>query len=56
MPKILTVSSFLVTLKFSVHNFFETKVLRRISIQTLLFGATLPTRQDGGENREKAYY
>ena len=29
-------------------------IWRRISIQALLFWATLPTEQHGGENREKA--
>ena len=29
--------------------------LHRISIQTLLFQACLPTRQNGVENRDKAY-
>ena len=62
MPKILAFNSSLVTLKLSVHhlyNFFETRVLNfwcLISIQTLLFWATSPTRQDGSENREKDYY
>ena len=28
----------------------------RISIQTLLFQACLPTRQNGVENRDKAYF
>ena len=56
MPKILAFRSSPVTLKFLVHNWSVIKdIWRRISIQTLLFWATLPTRQDGGENREKAY-
>ena len=31
-------------------------IWHRISIQTLLFQACLPTRQNGVENRDKAYY
>ena len=31
-------------------------IWQRISIQTLLFRACLPTRQNGVENRDKAYY
>ena len=30
-------------------------IWHRISIQTLLFQACLPTRQNGVENRDKAY-
>ena len=30
-------------------------IWRRISIQTLLFQACLPTRQNGVENRDTAY-
>ena len=30
-------------------------IWHRISIQTLLFPACLPTRQNGVENRDKAY-
>ena len=54
MPKILAFSSSHVTLKFSVHNFFETTVLLKI------FDAEFRNKlsyfcQDGGENRGKAY-
>ena len=31
-------------------------IWHRISIQTLLFFACLPTRQNGVENRDKAYF
>ena len=31
-------------------------ISHRISIQTLLFQACLPTRQNGVENRDKAYF
>ena len=31
-------------------------IWHRISIQTLLFQACLPTRQNGVENRDKAYW
>ena len=31
-------------------------IWHRISIQTLLFQACLPTRQNGVENRDKAYF
>ena len=31
-------------------------IWHRISTQTLLFQACLPTRQNGVENRDKAYY
>ena len=31
-------------------------IWHRISIQTLLFQACLPTRQNGVENRDKAYH
>ena len=57
MPQILAFSSSLVTLKFSIHDFLKTRVLLKIFDAKfpykLLFWATLPTRQDGGENREK---
>ena len=51
---------FLVTKVFN-SLFFQkrcfTKIFwHRISIQTLLFQACLPTRQNGVENRDKAYY
>ena len=35
--------------------FFKKIIWHRISIQTLLFQACLPTRQNGVENRDKAY-
>ena len=35
---------------------FKKIIWHRISIQTLLFQACLPTRQNGVENRDKAYY
>ena len=38
----------------NIHN-YSTTILHRILIQTLQFYAYLPTRQDGVENRDKAY-
>ena len=59
MSQILAFSFSLVTLKFSIRNVFKTRVLLKIFDAEfpykLLSWATLPTRQDGGENREKAY-
>ena len=60
MPKILAFSSSLVTLKFSIHNIFETRVLLKIfdaefPYKLSFFLDTLPTRQDGGRNRDKVY-
>ena len=59
MPKILVFSSSFITLKFSIHNDFKTRVLLKIFHAKfpykLLFWATLPTRQDGSKNREYAY-
>ena len=60
MPQILAFSFSLGTLKFLIHNFFKTRVLLKIFDAEfpykLFFLATLPTRQDSGENREKAYF
>ena len=36
--------------------FWKKVICHRIPIQTLLFLATLPTRQDGTENHDKAYF
>ena len=60
MPQTLAFSSSLITLKFSVHNIFETRVLLKI------FDAKFPYKlsyfepiclphQDGGQNRDKVY-
>ena len=38
-PKILAISSSVISLKFSVHNFYETRVLLKI------FGAEFPYRK-----------
>ena len=51
-PQTLALSSS----RFQFITFLKLDIWCRISIQTLLFWATLPTRQDGGWNREKAYY
>ena len=58
-------SNFLLKILFLVPNvsnswilqkrFFKKIIWHRISIQTLLFQACLPTRQNGVENRDKAY-
>ena len=42
-------------MNFSEAMFYENYLTSRISIQTLLFQACLPTRQNGVENRDKAY-
>ena len=60
MPPILAFGSSLETLKFSVHNTFETRLVLKIfdaefPYKLSLFRATLPTRQDGGRNRDKVY-
>ena len=52
--------SFFLFQKFPIHEFFRSDCFmkitwHRISIQTLLFQACLPTRQNGIENRDKAY-
>ena len=43
-------------MNFSEAMFNENYLTSGISIQTLLFQACLPTRQNGVENRDKAYY
>ena len=60
MPKILAFNSSLVTLKFSVHNFLETRVLLQIfdaefHTNSYFEPFCLPAK-DGDENREKASY
>ena len=55
MPNILTFSSSLVVLKFSVHNCFETRVLKETFDAEFRYKlSTLPTCQDGGKNRENS--
>ena len=56
MPQILVFSLPLITSEFSIHNF---RILLEIFDAEfpykLLLWATLPTEQNGGENREKVY-
>ena len=59
MPQILVLSFSLVTLEFPIHNISKTRMSLEIFVAKfpykLLFWTTVPTEQNGGENREKVY-